>query len=68
MKRLASLGLTGYDQTRRGSAPVPTPKYRGNHGGIASTNLRDAARAAVGIPLGIAQQYRLKPFLTTLGI
>jgi hypothetical protein len=39
MKRLTSMGLTEYDRTRGGSAPVPTPKYRGDRGGIAPTTI-----------------------------
>jgi hypothetical protein len=34
MKRLTSIGLTEYVRTRRGSAPVPTPKYRATTGGL----------------------------------
>jgi hypothetical protein len=37
IERLFSLGFMEFGRICRGSAPVPTPKFQGNHGGIAST-------------------------------
>jgi len=33
----------------RGSAPVPTPTHRGNHGGIAPTELHNSLRRAIEV-------------------